>query len=559
MPKGSKRFASVTQNTGFSQKKPRLISRSTRELKPQISYQIMNKDTYFGRMLANRYELCDLVGEGAMGRVYRAKDTVLGGVTVAVKFLSHALLNDNMRERFEREATISALLGEKSIHVVRVKDYGVDEHNSPFYVMEFLSGDSINDLIAYQPLPLNRFLTLTRHVCLGLESAHQGIYFNGELSHIIHRDIKPSNIIVIQDPTLGEAAKILDFGIAKLVQASANQTQSFMGTLAYCSPEQMEGKELDHRSDIYSLGVMMYEMLTMDMPLLPQNSSFGGWYQAHHNFKPEPFCDRLGLPRELQDLVFSCLAKEREERPQSAREILDILERFESSPKAYPTNPSLGQNSASEEKYKAEEDTVDYQKSFEDKTINAASSTTDICLQTPWPANKPLRKIVFSQLIEPPLEEAPVLCVMLDQEGLENRISSTRYNQFLYLNHPHPTLLWITLLYNQKHGPKWLPCYLDLKSNKGQQITRALAREGNYRILLYALDKPQQCQHILKSTVNDRYRKMLSQWANLSEVTRSVGDLKMAKNVLKQELEKHKDKILTKVKKSSLTDANAGM
>jgi len=168
-----------------------------------------------------------------------------------------------------------------------------------------------------------------------------------------------------------------------------------------------------------------------------------------------------------------------------------------------------------------------------------------------------LRKIVFGQLVDTPLGNAPVLSVMLDRQDLENRISSTRYNQFLYLNHPHPTLLWITLLYNSEHGAKWLPCYLDLKSNKGQQITRALAEEGKYRVLLYSLDDPSQCQHILTSVVSDRYQEKLSEWANLSEVTRSVGDLKTAKGVLKQELEKIKDKILTKVKKSSLTDFNA--
>ena len=515
----------------------------------------MNKDTNSGRLLANRYLLCDLVGEGAMGRVYRAKDTVLGGVTVAVKFLSQALLNDNMRDRFEREATISALLGEKSIHVVRVKDYGVDKNNAPFYVMEFLSGESINDLICYQPLPLPRFLTLTRHVCLGLESAHQGIYFNGELSHIIHRDIKPSNIIVIPDPSLGEVAKILDFGIAKLVQANANQTQSFMGTLAYCSPEQMEGKELDNRSDIYSLGIMMYEMLTMDMPLLPQNSSFGGWYQAHHNFKPEPFSERLNLPQKLQDLVFRCLEKEREDRPQSVREILETLESLEFTfkPRTNNPDPSISLNQRSN----IVDDTTCKAEAFADKTVNAETSVTEICLQTPWPADKPLRKIVFAQLIDTPLGEAPVLSVMLDPEGVENRISGTRYDQFLYLNHPHPTLLWITLLYNPEHGPKWLPCYLDLKSHKGQQIARALSEQGKYRILLYALNQPQQCQHVINSVINSRYRKMLAQWANLSQVTRSVGELSMAKGILKQELEKLKDKILAKVKNSKLSDVNA--
>ncbi|WP_019507284.1 serine/threonine-protein kinase [Pleurocapsa sp. PCC 7319] len=509
----------------------------------------MNKDLNHGRLLANRYQLSDLVGEGAMGKVYRARDTILGGVTVAVKFLSQALLNDNMRERFEREATISALLGEKSIHVVRVKDYGVDKNNIPFYVMEFLSGASFNEVIRFNPLTLDRFLTLIRHVCLGLESAHQGIDLNGELCRIIHRDIKPSNIIVVQDPTLGEVAKILDFGIAKLIQASANQTQSFMGTLAYCSPEQMEGQELDNRSDIYSLGVMMYEMLTMDMPLLPQNSSFGGWYQAHHNFKPEPFSHQLQIPEKLQTLVLRCLAKAREDRPQSVREILNILESLESLesiPIDHITNPS---NLLIHD---------DQTQVAVDKTLNTESSITEICLQTTWPQNKPLRKIVFAQLISTPLGEAPVLCVMLDQEDIHNRIASICYNQFLYLNYPHPMLLWITLLYNAEHGPKWLSCYLDLKSNKGQQISRSLSEQGKYRILFYALNQSSRCQHVASSVINAQNRKMLEQWANLSQVTRSVGDVTLAKEILKTELEKLKDKILSKVKQSKLTDASSG-
>lgn len=514
----------------------------------------MNKDSNYGRLLANRYQLCDLVGEGAMGRVYRAKDTVLGGVNVAIKFLSQALLNDNMRDRFEREATISALLGEKSIHVVRVKDYGVDDTNIPFYVMEFLSGNNVNDIIAYQPLPLPRFLTLTRHICLGLESAHQGIYFNNELCRIIHRDIKPSNIIVLQDPTLGEVAKILDFGIAKLIQASANQTQSFMGTLAYCSPEQMEGKELDNRSDIYSLGIMMYEMLTMDMPLLPQNSSFGGWYQAHHNFKPEPFSGRLNLPPELQTLVFRCLAKERDERPQNVREILEVLEALSPVSTNNLTIPGYGTYS-SQPKNTAHIETLN--SIAEDRTLNAETSATKICLQTPWPQDKPLRKIVFPQLIDTHLGETPVVCVMLDRDDIQQRISNTRYNQFLYLGSPHPMLLWITVIYNSDVGEKWLPCYLDLKSNKGQQITRALAETRKYRILFYGLDEPQQCQHVASSTISAGNCKMLQQWANLSQVTRSTGDPKMSKKILKQELEKLKDKILHKVKASKLTDVNA--
>jgi serine/threonine-protein kinase len=506
----------------------------------------MNKDPNYGRLLADRYQIAELVGEGAMGKVYRARDTILGGVTVAIKFLSQALLNENMRERFEREATISALLGEKSIHVVRVRDYGVDQHNIPFYVMEFLSGESLSDLIRYKPLSLSRFLILTRHICLGLDAAHQGIPFNGELSQIIHRDVKPSNIVVLQDPTLGEMAKILDFGIAKLIQTNSSQTQSFMGTLAYCSPEQMEGKELDNRSDIYSLGVMMYEMLTMDMPLLPQNSSFGGWYQAHHTFKPEPFSIKLDLPQKLQDLVFSCLAKEREDRPQNVREILNLLE----SVTVNPHNSSVANNARN-----SFPDHSTPTQELEIKTVRSSPSVTEICLQTSWPKDKPISKIVFADLITTTLGETPILSVMLDYQDIINRMSSIRYNQFLYLNHPHPMLLWITLLYHKEHEPRWLPCYLDLKSDKGQELCRALAAIGKYRILFFALDRPQRCQHVVSSTINERNCTMLKRWADMSQLAPGSGNLKKSKQMLKTELEKLKTQILQQVQSSHLTNS----
>lgn len=498
----------------------------------------MNRDPSYGRLLANRYQLAELVGEGAMGRVYRAKDTVLGGVVVAIKFLSQTLLNQNMRDRFEKEATISALLGEKSNHVVRVKDYGVDENNIPFYVMEYLSGESLSDIIRYQPLPLSRFLTLTRHICLGLESAHQGISFSGELCRIIHRDIKPSNIIVIQDPTVGELAKILDFGIAKLILASASQTQSFMGTLAYCSPEQMRGQELDNRSDIYSLGIMMYEMLTTDMPVMPQNSSFGGWYQAHNEFQPEPFKPSLELPLELQNLVMACLAKAKEDRPQDIKNILQELEKLKQTSKI----PTSAQSYPANSRPPVQKLDLD-----QEQTVQGKPSLTEICLQNAWPKDKPIKKIVFSQVIQSPLGEIPALCVMLDKTDILNRMSSIRYNQFLFLNYPHPMLLWITLLYTKRHGPRWLPCYLDLKSYKGQQLSHALASLGSYRILFFALDHPEQCQHVSTSNIDPQNAKMLEKWANIGKKSKTAGHPQASKEILKKELEQLKPKILLKL------------
>jgi serine/threonine-protein kinase len=512
----------------------------------------MTRDPNYGRLLSNRYQIAELVGEGAMGRVYRAKDTLLGGVTVAVKFLSQTLLNNNMRDRFEREATISALLGEKSIHVVRVRDYGVDDNNIPFYVMEFLSGESLSDIIRYQPLSLSRFLTLTRHICLGLQSAHQGIPFNGELCRIIHRDIKPSNILIVPDSTVGELAKILDFGIAKLIQPDSAQTQSFMGTLAYCSPEQMEGKELDNRSDIYSLGVMMYEMLTTDMPLFPQNSSFGGWYQAHHDFKPEAFHPSLNLSQELEDLVMGCLAKSKEERPQSVAEIIKILESIQYKSSLPKSQPIKIQSIHAEQTIEFGKDLQaqlqrDLEEELSDLTLEAVPSVTEICLQTPWPEDKPIQKIVFPELLTSPLGDIPVVCVMLDYQDILNRMSSIRYNQFLFMNHPHPLLLWITLLYHQDLEPRWLPCYLDLKTSRGQEIVCSLAETGSYRVLFFALNQPEQCQNVMPCTLNPQNCRMLKQWADSSQLIKGSGKPLFTKKLLKEELEKLKPKILFKM------------
>jgi serine/threonine-protein kinase len=496
----------------------------------------MTTDSRHRRLLANRYQLVDLIGSGAMGHVYRAEDKVLGGVTVAVKFLSQALLNNKMRDRFEREATISALLGEKSLHIIRVRDYGVDEREIPFYVMEYLAGESLSEIIKYQPLPLSRFLKLTRQICFGLECAHKGILFQGEPCPVVHRDIKPSNILVTQDSALGELVKILDFGIAKLIQsAGESQTQSFMGTLAYCSPEQMEGKELDNRSDIYSLGIMMYEMLTGEMPIFPENSSFGGWYEAHHYAKPQAFNPSLRIPSALEALILKCLAKSPSDRLQNVSELIQALDAIEpiaqdNRPVARDLPPTLDGGG----------------KTTSRSSQGSLASTKDICLQKSWPADKPQQKIVFPNLIKTPEGLFTSLWVMLDRQDIQNRINSIRYNQFLFMPNPHPTILWITVLYHRDYGPRWLPCYLDLKTSAGQKLARLLGETGSYWILFFALENSQRCQQVMKSTIAPNQCKMLQEWANTSQVVQA-GKPQIAKNLLKQELEKLKPKIVSKL------------
>ncbi len=314
-----------------------------------MGVELSMSDPNIGRLVGKRYELQELIGTGAMGRVYRAKDTLLGGVPVAVKFLALTIQNEKMRlqERFEREAKTCALLGQKSIHIVRVMDYGVDDKNTPYYVMEYLQGQGLNQLVRKEHLSLNRFLSMARQICLGLQTAHNGILVDGVICPIIHRDIKPSNMLVVQDPSFGELVKILDFGIAKLLLSDSDHTKFYLGTLAYSSPEQMEGKELDNRSDIYSLGVMMFEMITSKMPLIPSTHSFGAWYKVHQYEKPRSFHDidpELEFPQELEDLVMSCLAKSTSDRPESISHILERLASIEKRENTSKIQPDIPQS-----------------------------------------------------------------------------------------------------------------------------------------------------------------------------------------------------------------------
>ncbi|RCJ18196.1 serine/threonine protein kinase [Nostoc minutum NIES-26] len=502
-------------------------------------------DPNIGRLLSKRYQLQELIGTGAMGRVYRAKDLLLGGVPVAVKFLALSMQNEKIRlqDRFEREAKTCALLGQKSIHIVRVMDYGVDENNTPFYVMEYLQGHSLNNIIRQHNLSLPRFLSMARQISLGLKCAHDGIPVDGTIYPIIHRDIKPSNILVIQDPSFGELVKVLDFGIAKLLQANSDQTKYYLGTLAYSSPEQMEGKELDSRSDIYSLGVMMFEMLTGKMPLVAPTHSFGAWYKTHHTQVPRTFAEvspGLQIPKEVENLVMSCLAKAPRDRPQSISEIFQLLESLEQNNRTH-TIPDSNHISSHALTIKAEPE------SNPKADLQISLSKDKIACSTSWPENKPIADIVFPQPINANGEMLPALWVMLPQREIIKRLACKRYNQFLFITTPHPMLLWITVIYNRKHGAKWLPYYLDLKTSLGQEITNLLGQTGYYRLLFFAREAPNRCSHVLITSIASAQRQRLQQWATAGKTLVSAADPQISKSLLKSEYEKIKPQILAKL------------
>jgi eukaryotic-like serine/threonine-protein kinase len=501
-------------------------------------------DPNIGRYLCKRYQLQELIGTGAMGRVYRAKDVLLGGVSVAVKFLALSIQNEKMRlqDRFEREAKTCALVGQKSIHIVRVMDYGVDDNGTPFYVMEYLQGKNLSYVIRKQQMSLPSFLSMARQICLGLQCAHEGILVDGKICPIIHRDIKPSNMLVITDPSFGELVKILDFGIAKLLQPDCDRTNYYLGTLAYSSPEQMEGKEIDNRSDIYSLGVMMFEMLTGKMPLVAPTYSFGAWYKVHHYQQPRFFTELAPkdlVPKELDNLIMSCLAKTASSRPQNISEILNVLASLEQS-------YSIG----IQEDVQASTKAFAVPASLEPKTKvdpHPSSSNDELNRITSWPQNKPIADIVFPQSIRVNGNLCPALWIMLPKQEIQNRLICTRYNQFLFITSPHPMLLWITVIYNRKYGAKWLPYYLDLKTSVGQQIAILLGNTGHYRLLFFAREAPQSCAHIQFSSIAPVQRQRLQQWVTISSTLVSSVDPQISKNLLKNEYEKIKPQILAKL------------
>lgn len=504
-------------------------------------------DNNVSRVLSNRYQLVELLGQGSMGRVYGAKDVLLGGVPVAVKFLAQTLLNQRMRDRFEREARTCALLGQRSIHIVRVTDYGADEDEIPYYVMEYLKGESLSTIISKEPLTLPRFLKLSRQICLGMQCAHQGIPIDGDLYPIIHRDIKPSNILISDDDSLGELAKILDFGIAKALQPDSDQTNCFMGTLAYSSPEQMEGRELDGRSDIYSLGVMLFQMLTGRMPLNADTHTFGGWYKAHHHQAPRTFEEAnsgIRLPKALETLVMACLAKSPADRPQLIGDVLDALEPLE---KRYGSGQQIANRI----------DNLLKNRPITDSPKIPPTLTPEEVFQfASWPTTKPVAEIVFSYPFRTTKELLATLWVMLRREEIERRLLCTRYNQFLFLPSPHPTVLWLTVLYNHPHGPRWMPCYLDLKTFQGQQMVRLLGEAGKYRILFFAKEEPQRCVMVQPSTIAPAQCKLLLDWATLAQSLPSTRHYSHGKEQLKAELEKIKPHI--EMKLMSLYDLGEG-
>jgi serine/threonine protein kinase len=259
----------------------------------------------------SHYKVLEELGRGGMGLVYKATDSKLER-TVALKVLSdNALVTDEDRSRFYREARAAAALHHPNIATV----FEIDEYerspgeSSPYIAMEFIDGQTLAEKITIGPLPLEDVISVGSSIARALKAAHD--------KGIVHRDIKSGNVML----TAKGDVKVVDFGLAKLSESSLlTQQGTTIGTISYMSPEQTRGKDIDHQSDIWSLGVVLYEMIAGQLP-------FSGDYSeatiyAILNQDPKPLTAvRTGVPMDLERIVFKCLAKDKAIRYQNVEEI----------------------------------------------------------------------------------------------------------------------------------------------------------------------------------------------------------------------------------------------
>lgn len=290
-------------------------------------------DDLIGKKIGG-YEILELIGRGGMASVYRAHQVSMNR-TVAIKMLPNQYLNDDTyMQRFHREVKIVAQLEHRNI--VPVHDYG-EENEQPYIVMRYMAGGSIDDLLENGAMDLDQIVKLLDQIAPALDYAHS--------KNVLHRDLKPSNVLM--DDNGG--AYLTDFGIARILgdPVSSITTQGVVGTPSYMSPEQAQGQSLDNRSDIYSLGVMLYEMATGRRPF-ESDTPYSIAVMHVTQPPPPPRSINPNIPLPVEHVILKCLSKNRESRYKDAMSLAEALRHAVNPPvvNLYDTQPGMALSAA---------------------------------------------------------------------------------------------------------------------------------------------------------------------------------------------------------------------
>ncbi|HEX7667558.1 MAG TPA: serine/threonine-protein kinase [Polyangiaceae bacterium] len=317
-------YVSATTLTKISEPNPAVGGRVGLDADSSFTPPPSNADVHVGRTIDGRYLVERVIGEGGMGVVYAARHKIIDK-RVAIKVLRGDFARDKeITDRFLQEAKAASSIGNP--HIVDISDFGTLPDGSAYFVMEHLDGQALTDIMHNdRPVPVPRLLHLAKQIATGLEAAHQ--------AGIVHRDLKPDNVIVVRRGADKDFAKILDFGIAKVQkEATARITRagSVFGTPHYMSPEQAAGAPVDQRTDIYALGVILYELGAGKVPFDADN--FMGILTQHMYKAPVPMLALVpapSIPPGLDAIVLKCLSKKQDARYTTMAELLEDLELLE--------------------------------------------------------------------------------------------------------------------------------------------------------------------------------------------------------------------------------------
>jgi eukaryotic-like serine/threonine-protein kinase len=295
----------------------------------EVSHENTSPDPLIGTVMDGRYRIEQRIGEGGMGVVYKATHVMLSK-PFALKVIrgDQAAADASIVERFMREARAASAIGHPNI--VNINDFGETSDGSAYLAMEYLEGMTLAQAMQSEPIAFARALAIFIQIADALEAAHaQGI---------VHRDLKPENIFLMRQGKQLDFVKVLDFGIAKVKNAAAKLTRTglVIGTPHYMSPEQAAGQPVDHRTDIYSLGVIMYQVLAGELPFAAESVMA---LMTMHMFDPAPSLREGGhaVPSALDAIVGRCLQKKPELRHGSMRELEADLRRVQLSPVSEPS------------------------------------------------------------------------------------------------------------------------------------------------------------------------------------------------------------------------------